>query len=141
MKIIVGLGGAPKNPSHGDMVTVAHRSKAGRYLDETVQCIYRTSQDLAIPSHDLTIRYHSFIAPRRTFTRPGTRGTLPHRNATLPYFTTPLLVVMTLHHNPNNTDLRITIPPQHRTAQYFTIPLQNRMVQYITDTSQDVTTP
>ena len=28
MKIMVGLGGAPKNPSHGDMVTVAYHSKA-----------------------------------------------------------------------------------------------------------------
>lgn len=95
MKIIVGLGGAPKNPSHGDIaVTVAHRLRSGHCLDNTDLDLASTrlcnaytapSQDLAIPSHDLTIRYHSFIAPRRTFTRPETRGTLPYLDTILPH--------------------------------------------------------
>ena len=66
------------------MVTIAHCGKTGRYLDKTVKCIYRTSQDPTVPSHDLTIRYRYSIAQHLAFTRPETRGTLPCLGTTLP---------------------------------------------------------
>nr|DAO98222.1 MAG TPA: hypothetical protein [Bacteriophage sp.] len=137
MKIIVGLGGAPKNPSHSNMVTVAHRLRSGHchhktlrirtppLLDQIYAVRYLTStlSYQTTPQRNFTVLYHTITILCDTLTRPDRMAQylmVPHHNSTVLYqtatllcVTVPLLGVTTLHlgmavHNFAVTDLYYT---------------------------------
>lgn len=144
MKIIVGLGGAPKNPSHSDVVAIARRIRSGLHLDETVQCIYCTSQDLAIPPQNSAYPYSTITILCDTLTRP--RGTVRYFTLTLRYQSTPQRNFTVLYHTVtsrhdttpqpdqtelcrnrsllyhNSTELHNSAPYHYKTEWYNTLP-------------------
>lgn len=147
----MGLGGAPKNPSHGNSgyrCSLRQNWTLPRQ-DCVIHILHKSGPDRTVTRSDNTLPLLHSTAPclyqtRDTWyvTSPWHYVTKVNRNATLPYFTAPLLVVMTLHldvtkWNCTVTDLYYAATAPNRTIRHhittllnFAIPRQDQISPY-----------